>query len=135
MRCDKGHIDGLERSWLRLSLAAFLSRGLCDQEIFPLLSGFDFPGKPSRNAASAAPGLAGLGMAVFRRDLCAFYRAGFSGGAAIAANLRKLRLQLGSFRLKKFVDIGSQREQLGYGKVFDIGRWHYTLQNENDAAL
>src|SRR4051812_44744118 len=57
---------------------ALLSARLCNQKIFPLLAGLDFPGKPSGRAASAAPGLAGLGMAVFRRDLCAFYRSGFS---------------------------------------------------------
>ena len=47
---------------------------------------------------------------------------------AVAADLRELRLQFGPFRLKKLIDIGPHREQLGYGKVFYIGRWHYALQ-------
>jgi hypothetical protein len=67
-------------------------------------------------------------MPVFRRDLCAFYRTGFSDPGAVAADLRELRLQLGSFRLKKLIDIPAHREQLDYGKVFYIGRWHYALQ-------
>jgi hypothetical protein len=27
-----------------------------------------------------------------------------------------------------FIDIAAHREQLGYGKVFYIGRWHYALR-------
>jgi hypothetical protein len=74
-------------------------------------------------------------MAVFRRNLCALYRAGFSDPIAVAADLRELRLQLGSFRLKKLIDIPAHCEQLGYGKVFYIGRWHYGLQMKLASAL
>src|SRR3954451_3349416 len=91
---------------LLLGLGAFLSARLCNQKIFPLLAGLDFPGQPSGGAAPAAPGLAGLGVAVLRRALCAFYRAGFSAPIAVTADLRELRLQFGPFRLKKLIDIG-----------------------------
>jgi len=74
-------------------------------------------------------------MAVFRRDLCAFYRAGFSDPITVAADLHELRLQFGPFRLKKLIDIPAHREQLGYGKVFYIGRWHYALRMKVASAL
>src|SRR3954463_11643944 len=111
---------------LLLGLGALLSPWLRNQKIFPLLAGLDFASQPSGGAAPAAPGLAGLWMPVFRRNLCAFYRAGLSPpiAAAVAANLRELRLQFGPFRLQKLIDIPAHREQLGYRKVFYIGRWH-----------
>src|SRR3954447_6305939 len=111
---------------LLLGLGALLSPWLRNQKIFPLLAGLDFARQPSGGAAPAAPGLAGLWMPVFRRNLGAFYRAGLSPSvaAAVAVNLRELRLQFGPFRLQKLIDIPAHREQLGYRKVFYIGRWH-----------
>src|SRR3984885_4805675 len=101
---------GRSTARLLLGLGALLSPGLCDQEVFPLLASLDFPGQPSGGAASAAPGLAGLGMPILRRDFHAFYRAGFSGPIAVAADLRELRLQLGPLRVKKLIDIPAHRE-------------------------
>jgi hypothetical protein len=120
--------------WRLFRPAAFLGRS-CNQEIFFLPAGLDFARQPAGGAAPAAPGFAGLWMPVFRGYFGTLYRASPAWGSALPADLRKLGLQLGPFRLQQPVDIASHREQLGHGKVFDIGRWHYLLRVKKPFGL
>ena len=76
-----------------------------------------------------------LGCRYFGATFVPFTEPAFLTPYAVAADLRELRLQLGPFRLKKLIDIPAHREQLGYGKVFYIGRWHYALQMKLASAL
>src|SRR4051812_3028164 len=130
----QGGRQGLQcrRTFGRLFRPATFFCRLGDQKILFLLAGLDFPREPAGSATPAAPGLPGLWMPVFRRDLGALYRAGspFGDDPVAAADLRELRLQFGLFRLQQPVDVASHREQLRHGKVFDIGRWHYLLRRK-----
>src|SRR3981081_1406785 len=75
---SQSHMDKRNQAEL---FSVFFFREPGDQKVFPLLSAFDFPGKPPRDAASAAPGLAGLGVLVLRRDFRAFHRSNFAAVA------------------------------------------------------
>src|SRR5262249_58326466 len=78
-----------------LTLLGAALAGLADQKVFQLLPALERRHQPLRTRAASGPGLAGLRVRVFRRDLAALERRGASATpAGRDAETAQLRFKL-----------------------------------------